>query len=144
MEEIRLWFQAVLRRLDDILRILTRELPEVIIVAPATLALTGTQTDEVAVAVGDADGNVIPGVQLDAGATVTVSDPTVATAVLSADQTSVLVTALDVMGSCTITVNGAVGGTAMAPGVVNLSTTATAPAPVPATIVLTPGIPQGS
>ncbi len=141
--ELRLWFQAIIRRLDDIIRILTPRLPEVVLVAPASLTLTGTQTDEVAVAVGDVNEVPIPGVVLDPGATVTVADGTLATAVLSADQASVLVTALNQSGTTTITVNGSVGGVPLAPGIVNLSTSATAPPPVPATIVLTPGVPQG-
>ena len=110
----------------------------------SAVTLTGTQTVEVAVAVGDADGNILAGDVLDAGATVTVADSTVATAVLSTDQTSVLVTALNTNGSTDVTVTGNFNGVALTDFGGPLVVTTTAAVSPAATIVLTPGTPQGS
>jgi len=101
-----------------------------------TVSLTGNQSAAVPVLVGDVDGNPIPGDVLDPGASVVVADPTVAGAVLSPDQTSLTVTALDTTSSTTATVTGTFGGATLTPGVLTVDTTAaTPPPPVPAEIV---------
>ena len=71
-------------------------------------------------------------------------DGTVCTATLSADQTTVTVAALDTNGTTNVTVNGTSGGVALTDFGGPLVVTTTASAAVPATIVLTPGTPQGS
>lgn len=77
--------------------------------------LQDDQTVPVAVAAMDDAGNVVPGVLLDAGSgTVTISDPTILTGVLSADQSSVQVTAEgpEAVGT-TVTVAGTLNGAAV-------------------------------
>lgn len=110
----------------------------------ANVQLTPTETDTIGLSIADADGNVIPGVALDAGATVTVApDGSVLSAVLSADQTSVLVTPVPGAPSATgvsVTVNGTVGGVAMTPDPTVYDFTA-ASVPVPTSIVQTPAPP---
>ena len=100
------------------------------------------QTDEITLAIADPSGTVIPGVVLDAGATVTVSNGAAATAVLSADQTSVLVTPSPAGGAdVSVTVNGTVGGVTMTPDPTVYDVAPDVVAPVPAQIVQTPAPP---
>lgn len=101
------------------------------------------QTDTIALAIATADGTVIPGVVLDPGATVTVSDGDALTAALSADQTSVLVTPSPAGGSAvSVQVNGTVNAVAMTPDPTTYDVAPAVVAPVPAEIVQTPGAPS--
>lgn len=148
--EHQLWL--VIERLDEIIELLTPPpQPATIVltiegVPVSSVALSGTQTVEVAVAVGDANGNILTGDVLDAGATVTVADSAVCTAVLSADQTSILVTNLNVDGTTTVVVNGTSGGVTLTDfeGGLTVNSTSVVVVVPPATVVLTPGTPQGS
>ena len=81
-----------------------------------------------------------PTATLDAGSvTAEVSDQSALTAVVSADQTSVLVTALGpAVTDVTVTVNGSVGGVACLPGVLPIDTVSPA---AQVQITLTPGTP---
>ena len=109
---------------------------------PVSLAVG--QADVIALTIADQNGDVIPGVGLDTGATVTVApDGTVLAAVLSADQTSVEVTQVGPAGSdVSVTVNGSVNGVAMRPDpTIYNAAGASAPAPVPTSIVQTPAPP---
>jgi hypothetical protein len=88
----------------------------------------------------DAEGNVVTGDALDAGSvTATFVDGTEFTAVVSADQTSVLVTATGALTTDDVlTVSGTLNGVALTPGTLAFdadSSTATA-------IGLVPGTPQ--
>jgi hypothetical protein len=74
--------------------------------------LQDDQTNPVAIVALDDAGNAVPGVLLDAGsAAAVVSDPTVLTAVVSPDQSTVQVTAEgpEATGT-TVTVNGTLNG----------------------------------
>jgi len=107
-----------------------------------SLSLNVGQTDTTTVNVGDVNGVIIPGDVLDPGATVAVDDPAVASALLSADQTSVLVTAL-ADGTANVTVAGTFGGATLTPGSLAVTvSTPTPPPPTAAEIVLTPGTPS--
>lgn len=141
LEQVRDLLRDIDHLAHDLLRRLF-SLPSSIIftdpqgVPVTTVSLTGTQTATVPVLVADVNGNPIPGDVLDPGASVAVSDPTVCSAVLSADQSSVAVTALDVTATATVTVSGTFGGATLTPGVLTVDTTASAPPPpVPAEIV---------
>jgi hypothetical protein len=106
---------------------------------PITLAQG--QTDTIAITLADANGNAVAGAVLDPGATVTVSDGTAATAVLSADQSSVLVTPLPAGGTAVaVQVNGTFNGATLTPDPTTYDVTAAATA-VPTQIVQTPGTP---
>jgi len=94
-----------------------------------TVDLSGNQSASVPVLVADVNGNPIPGDVLDPGASVAVADPTVCGAVLSPDQTSLTVTALDTTASTTATVSGTFGGATLTPGDLTVNTTASAPPP---------------
>lgn len=94
-----------------------------------TVSLNGTDTADVPVLVGDVNGDPISGDVLDPGASVSVDDPTVASAVLSADQTSLAVTALDTNGTTTAVVTGTFGGATLTPGNLTIDTTSSAPPP---------------
>ena len=96
-----------------------------------TVSLTGNQTATVPVLVGDVNGDPIAGDILDPGASVSVGDPTVCSAVLSADQTSLAVTALDTTSTTTVTVSGTFGGATLTPGNLTVDTTASTPPPPP-------------
>jgi len=114
-------------------------------VAVTTVSLTGNQAADVPVLVGDVNGNPIPGDVLDPGASVAVADPTVCGAVLSPDQTSLTVTALDTTSSTTVTVTGTFGGATLTPGTLTVDTTASAPPPpVAAEIVFGTPVVQGA
>jgi hypothetical protein len=110
------------------------------------VSLTGTQTSTVTVVVADDNGNPISGDVLDAGSgTVTVSDSTICTAAFTdPTQSAILVTALNATGSATVTVGGTCQGITLTDFGGPLDVATQASAPVPATIVLTPGAPQGS
>jgi len=100
-----------------------------------TVSLSGPQSAAVPVLVADVNGNPIAGDVLDPSATVVVSDPTVCTAVLSADQTSLEVTSLNTTSTATATVSGTFGGATLTPGVLTVDTTAVVVAPAAAEIV---------
>ena len=106
------------------------------------IQLAQGQTDTIALAIATADGTVIPGVVLDPGATVTVSDGDALTAALSADQISVLVTPSPAGGSAVVQVNGTVDGVTMTPDPTTYDVAPAVVAPVPAEIVQTPGAPS--
>jgi len=112
----------------------------------SSVTLTGTQTVDVAIAVGDVNGDVISGDALDAGSgSVTVDDGSVCTAAFTdSTQSTVLVTALDTNGTANVTVAGTFNGVALTDFGGPLVVTTTASAEVASTIVLTPGTPQGS
>ena len=106
-----------------------------------TVSLAGNDTATVPVLVADVNGNPITGDVLDAGAAVSVVDPTVASAVLSADGTSLAVTALNTNGSTTATVTGTFGGATLTPGTLTIDTTASVVTDAAAEIVFgTPGV----
>jgi hypothetical protein len=112
----------------------------------SSVSLTGTQTVDVAVAVGDVNGDVIAGDALDAGSgSVTVDDSSVCTAAFTdSTQSTILVTALDTNGTANVTVAGTFNGATLTDFGGPLVVTTTASAEVASTIVLTPGTPQGS
>lgn len=144
-EEAHLLHEIILR-LDRIIVLLTPQ-PATIVFTDSegntmsSVTLTGTQTVDVAVAVGDINGNILAGDVLDPGATVTVDNPNTATATLSDDQLTLTVTALNTDGTANVTVSGSSGGTALTDFGGPLAVTTTATAVGPATIVLTPGAP---
>lgn len=109
-----------------------------------TVSLTGTETANIPVLVGDVNGVPIPGDVLDAGAAVSVGDPTICSAVLSADRTSVAVTALDKTGTTTLTATGTFGAATLTPGNLTVDTTGAATGATPAEIVFGTPVVEGS
>lgn len=101
--------------------------------------LLDDQTVPVAVNIADDADNIVQGESLDAGSvTATVSDPTVLSATVSADQGSVQVEALGPEATgVTVTVDGSLGGVALSAGTIAVDVNAS-----PATsIQLVPGTP---
>lgn len=105
------------------------------------ITLSGTASQVVDVAVGDDNGNILTGDVFDAGATITVADGTVCTAVLSTDQTNITVTGLGVAGSTQITMDASVDGVALTDFGGPLLVTTTVAVDAPATVVFTPVAP---
>jgi len=103
-----------------------------------TQTLADNQSVTVAIAAGDAAGNPT-GAVLDAGSVTAGVSNAAITATVSADQTSVLITATGaVVTGDTVTITGSVNAVALTPGVATVDTTASTAS---TQILLTPGTP---